>query len=74
MPNFKRSQAKYVKKPYKINNWPEYNKSLEQRGSLTIWISEEALNSWKSKKVGKPGGQEKYSNIAIDTALAIKIT
>lgn len=74
MPKFKRSQAKYVKKPHKINNWSEYNNSLEQRGSLTIWISEEVLNSWKSKKVGKLGGQEKYSNIAIETGLAKKIT
>jgi transposase len=39
---------------------------------LTLWISEKALSSWKSKKVGKPGGQERYSKIAIETGLAIK--
>ncbi len=74
MPKFKRSQAKYVKKPYKISNWSEYNKSLEQRGSLTIWISEEGINSWNSKKVRKPGGQEKYSDLAIEMGLTIKLT
>ena len=42
MPEFKRSQAKYVKKPYKISAWSEYEKSLRQRGSLTIWISDDA--------------------------------
>jgi hypothetical protein len=70
---FKRSQAKYVKKPYKINNWSEYEKSLKQRGSLTVWISEDAINSWKSRISGKPGGQEKYSNLAIETAQTVKM-
>ena len=74
MPKFKRSQAKYVKKPHKIKNWAEYNKSLERRGSLTLWISDEAISSWKSKKVGKPGGQEIYSDLAIELGLTLKIT
>ena len=54
MPKLKRSQAQYVEKPHKISNWSEYDKSLKQRGSLTIWISEGAIKSWNSKKSGKP--------------------
>jgi hypothetical protein len=54
MPKFKGSQAKYIKKPYKICNWSEYDKSLKQIGSLTMWISEGAIKSWNSKKSGKP--------------------
>ena len=73
MPKFKRSQAKYVKKPYKTSNWSEYDKSLKQRGSLTIWISEGAIKSWNSKKSGKPGWQKKYSDLSIETALTVRL-
>jgi hypothetical protein len=44
MTAFKRSQAKYVRKSYKTSNWPEYEAGLRQRGSLTVWISEDELS------------------------------
>ena len=73
MTAFKRSQAKYVKKSYKTTNWPEYEAGLRQRGSLTVWISEDELKGWGPPKRGqrKPGGQERYSNRAIETALTV---
>ena len=36
---FKRTQRKYVKKAYRVRNWREYEASLRNRGSLTVWIS-----------------------------------
>jgi hypothetical protein len=73
MTAFKRSQAKYVRKSYKTTNWPEYEAGLQQRGSLTVWISEDELKGWGHRKDGqrKPGGQEQYSNHAIETALTV---
>jgi hypothetical protein len=73
MTAFKRSQAKYVRKSYKTTNWPEYEAGLRQRGSLTVWISEDELKGWGPPKRGqrKPGGQEQYSNHAIETALTV---
>ena len=73
MSNFKRSQAKHVKQSYQTTNWPEYEASLRQRGSLTVWISEEELKGWDAPKRGqrKPGGQQRYSNQAIQTALTV---
>ena len=73
MSSFKRSQAKYVKKQYHLRNWPEYESGLRNRGSLTLWISEEELGSWEPSKTGKKrrGGQQKYSNGAIETALTV---
>ena len=73
MTAFKRSQAKYVKKPYKTANWPEYEAGLRQRGSLTVWISESELNRWGPPRTRqrKPGGQQRYSNHAIQTALTV---
>lgn len=50
----------------KISNWSQYNKSLINRGSITFWISEDILKSWRSSKESrKPGRPEKYSDAAI---------
>ena len=29
-----------------ITNWPTYNKSLINRGSLTFWVDAEAMSNW----------------------------
>ena len=29
-----------------IINWPQYNKSLINRGSLTLWVDAETMNNW----------------------------
>ena len=73
MTAFKRSQAKYVRKSYKTTNWPEYEAGLRQRGSLTVWISEDEIKGWgpPERRQRKPGGQEQYSNRAIETTLAV---
>ncbi len=73
MTAFKRSQAKYVKGSYKVTNWPEYEAGLQQRGSLTVWISEVELKGWGPPRHGrrKPGGQTQYSNHAIEIALTV---
>jgi hypothetical protein len=31
-----------TKTAYRIRNWPEYNAALRERGSLTLWVDEEA--------------------------------
>ena len=73
MTAFKRSQAKYVRKSYKTTHWPEYEAGLRQRGSLTVWISEDEIKGWGPPKRGQrqPGGQEQYSNLAIETTLTV---
>jgi hypothetical protein len=30
---------------YKMQNWSEYNDALVERGSLTVWTSEEAIEN-----------------------------
>jgi len=69
----KRSQYKYAKSPYRIRNWPEYEAGLRTRGDLTVWLSDDALNSWRALPSGKPGGQRIYANIAIEAALTIRM-
>ena len=31
---------------YRVGNWSEYNRNLKNRGNLTIWVSEDAIDSW----------------------------
>ena len=58
---------------YKVTNWKEYNESLVNRGDITIWFSEDALDSWEHPndivKVGRPFV---YSDTAIECLLTIR--
>ena len=69
----KRSQYKYAKSPYRVRNWPEYEAGLRRRGDLTIWLSEDAIKTWRAPSSGEPGGQRVYANIAFETALTIRM-
>jgi hypothetical protein len=73
MSSFKRSQAKYVKQTHKLTNWPAYDRALVNRGSLTFWFTDEAIRKWAAPPSGRAGGQRKYSNLAIETALAFRM-
>jgi len=57
------------KKSYKLRNWSEYNKALENRGRLEVWVDEEALDNWESPPTGKPGAQKIYSDLAVEITL-----
>ncbi len=69
----KRSQYKYAKSPYRIRNWPEYEAGIRRRRDLTVWLSDDAINSWRAPPSGRPGGQRTYANIAIEAALTIRM-
>ena len=60
-------------KRYRINNWPKYNKSLIQRGSINFWFSEDAIRKWRSTNhTGEKGRPQEYSDDAILCALLIR--
>src|ERR687890_684183 len=56
----------------KVTNWPAYDASLRQRGSLTVWFTEEALAAWRAEPRTTRGGQPWYSPLAILTALTLR--
>ena len=56
----------------KVTNWPAYDASLRQRGSLTVWFTEEAIAAWVAEPRTTRGGQSWYSPLAILTALTIR--
>lgn len=61
------------KSKYQIENWSEYNKSLIQRGSITIWVEEDSLKKWFSYEcTGKAGRPPTYSNEAILMMLVLR--
>jgi len=39
-----------VTKQYKVINWAEYNQALVDRGSFTLWISEEVIKQWRHER------------------------
>jgi len=67
----KRSQYKYAKSRYRVRNWAEYEAGLQKRGDLTVWLSGAALDAWQAPASGKPGGQRRYADLAIEAALTI---
>ena len=69
----KRRQYKYAKSRYQVKNWGEYEAGLRKRGDLTVWLSDEALDAWRAPPSGKPGGQRRYADIAIEAALTIRM-
>ncbi len=61
------------KTKYRIRNWSEYERGLRSRGDVTIWLSEEAIAAWTPPKNGLRGGQRRYSNLTILTALTLRV-
>jgi IS5 family transposase len=61
------------KTKYRVNNWAEYDRDLVYRGDITLWISEEAISSWKPAPSGLRGGQRRFSDHAIETALTLRL-
>ncbi len=57
---------------HKVTNWPAYDASLRQRGSLTVWFTDEAIRAWAAEPRTTRGGQPWYSPLAILTALTLR--
>src|SRR5215831_12528572 len=56
----------------RVTNWSEYDAALRQRGSLTVWFSEEAIAAWRAEPRTTRGGQPRDSALAIATALTLR--
>jgi hypothetical protein len=60
------------KQRHRVTNWRQYNAALCQRGSLTVWFTDEAIAGWRAQRRTTPGGQPDYSPLAIETALTLR--
>jgi IS5 family transposase len=61
------------KTKYRVANWASYDRALVGRGDVTLWVSPEAIASWEPAGVGTRGGQRQYSDVAIETALTLRL-
>ena len=61
------------KTKYRVGNWPAYDRALVQRGDVTLWLTPEAIATWEAVGVGKRGGPLQYSEVAIETALTLRL-
>ena len=61
------------KTKYRVANWASYDRALVGRGDITLWVSSEAIATWEPVGVGTRGGQQKYSDVAIETALTLRL-
>jgi len=61
------------KTAYRVKNWAEYDKALRDRGDITLWISQDAIDAWTPPQTGKRGAQPVYSDVAIETALTFRL-
>lgn len=65
--------TKKTKPQYRIRNWPHYNKALVRRGSLTVWVDAQALDTWlNTSKAARRGRQRLYADAAILAALTLR--
>jgi len=64
---------KKTKTKYRLRNWREYNRALVQRGSLTMWITEDVVQIWHAVELeSKRGHPRTYSDTAIVTMATLQ--
>ncbi|MFT7535153.1 MAG: hypothetical protein ACI85K_001104 [Hyphomicrobiaceae bacterium] len=73
MPSTKSRVHPKYKTKYRVGNWPDYDQSLVERGNLTIWLSPDAIGKWNARPTRRRGGQPKYSDLAIEAALTLRL-
>jgi hypothetical protein len=57
---------------YRVKNWSEYDQALVQRGSITVWLSNDFEKSWPYVGEKQRGSQFEYSAQAITSMLTVK--
>ena len=63
----------FPKARYQVKNWREYDQALQERGSLTLWFTPEAIAAWQPPRTGKRGRPHSYSNVAIETGHLLRL-
>ena len=61
------------KTKYHVGNWPADDRALVQRGDITVWVAPAAIATWEAVGGGTRGGQRPSSDLAIETALTLRL-
>ena len=73
---FKHNAARRHRVPraqYRVRNWRQYDAGLKRRGDLTFWLDEATLAKWQAPRRTTPGGQARYSDLAIELVLMLRL-
>jgi IS5 family transposase len=66
-------KTKKTKRIYRLRNWKHYNAALVQRGSLTLWVSDDVITAWRNTaKTGKRGLPRAFSDTAVLSMATLK--
>ena len=58
---------------YRVTNWLAYDAGLRRRSDLTFWLDEAAIAGWHAPPRTTPGGQPRYSDLAIELVLTLRL-
>ena len=58
---------------YKVTNWSVYKAGLCRRGAVAFRVDEAALAGWHAPRRNTPGGQPRYSELAIELVLTLRL-
>ena len=67
------NRPKRFRARYRIQNWPQCEAGLKRRGDLTLWLDQAAIAGWHASRRTTPGGQARYSNLAIELVLTLRL-
>jgi len=75
MPNKHNAKCRHhiPKMKHAVRNWREYDAALRARGSLTLWVTPEAIDLWAALPRTMRGGQSFYSDLAIEVSLTLRL-
>ena len=62
----------FPRQKHRVISSATYDAALRQRGSLTVWFTDEAIEAWRAESRTTPGGQPCYSPLAILTGLSLR--
>lgn len=55
-----------------VTNWAEYEAGLRRRGSLTMWVTADAIAAWQARPRSTRGRPAVYSDAAIEACLVVR--
>jgi hypothetical protein len=58
---------------YRVRNWSQYDTGLRRRDDLTLWLDKAAVDGWQAPRRTTPGGQARYSDLAIELVLTLRL-
>jgi hypothetical protein len=58
---------------YRVENWRAYDAALRERGSLTAWVTPEAITAWAPPRTGRRGRPQAYADLAVETGLMLRL-